>query len=80
MLFLLKLGSLQYAILKTVLSVISIVLWTNGNFDLSDVCKFITHTMKNSCMYMRVCIWGLITKAKILFFQQDPYSNCLLLK
>lgn len=36
-LFWLKLGALQYAILKTVLSVLSIVLWTNGNFDLSDV-------------------------------------------
>lgn len=32
-----KLGSLQYAILKTALSIFSIVLWTNGNFDLSDV-------------------------------------------
>ncbi|XP_047463123.1 organic solute transporter subunit alpha-like [Mugil cephalus] len=37
MLFVLKLGALQYAILKTVLSVVSIVLWTNGNFDLSDL-------------------------------------------
>lgn len=37
MLFLLKIGALQYAILKTVLSVFSIILWTNGNFDLSDV-------------------------------------------
>lgn len=37
LLFFLKLGSLQYAILKTVLSVLAIVLWTNGNFDLSDV-------------------------------------------
>ncbi|XP_072517632.1 organic solute transporter subunit alpha-like [Salminus brasiliensis] len=37
MLFLLKLGSLQYAILKTVLSIFSIVLWTNENFDLSNL-------------------------------------------
>ncbi|CAK6953811.1 organic solute transporter subunit alpha-like [Scomber scombrus] len=37
MLFLLKLGALQYAILKTVLSVLAIVLWTNGNFDLADL-------------------------------------------
>lgn len=37
MLFLLKIGALQYAILKTVLSVFSIILWTNGNFDLSNV-------------------------------------------
>ncbi|XP_037125055.1 organic solute transporter subunit alpha-like isoform X2 [Syngnathus acus] len=37
MLFLLKLGALQYAILKTVLSILSIILWTNGNFDLSDL-------------------------------------------
>ncbi|XP_018546633.1 organic solute transporter subunit alpha [Lates calcarifer] len=37
MLFWLKLGALQYAILKTVLSVLAIILWTNGNFDLSDL-------------------------------------------
>ncbi|XP_021447020.1 organic solute transporter subunit alpha [Oncorhynchus mykiss] len=37
MLFLLKLGALQYAILKTVLSIVSVILWTNGNFDLSDL-------------------------------------------
>ncbi|XP_017273666.1 organic solute transporter subunit alpha-like [Kryptolebias marmoratus] len=37
MLFLLKLGALQYAILKTALSVLAVVLWTNGNFDLSDL-------------------------------------------
>lgn len=39
LLFWLKIGALQYAILKTVLSIFSIVLWTNGNFDLSDVSK-----------------------------------------
>ncbi|KAM9348712.1 organic solute transporter subunit alpha-like [Symphorus nematophorus] len=37
LLFWLKVGALQYAILKTVLSVLSVVLWTNGNFDLSDL-------------------------------------------
>ncbi|KAM9728188.1 organic solute transporter subunit alpha-like [Menidia menidia] len=37
LLFLLKLGALQYAILKTALSVLSIILWTNGNFDLADL-------------------------------------------
>ncbi|KAM9450983.1 organic solute transporter subunit alpha-like [Clarias gariepinus] len=37
MLFLLKLGSLQYAIMKTVLSVFSVVLWTNGIFNPSDL-------------------------------------------
>ncbi|CAB1316053.1 unnamed protein product [Coregonus sp. 'balchen'] len=37
MLFMLKLGALQYAILKTVLSILSIILWTNGNFDISDL-------------------------------------------
>ncbi|XP_068457334.1 organic solute transporter subunit alpha-like [Clinocottus analis] len=36
-LFFMKLGVLQYAILKTVLSILSIVLWTNGNFDLADL-------------------------------------------
>ncbi|XP_038564127.1 organic solute transporter subunit alpha-like isoform X2 [Micropterus salmoides] len=37
LLFWLKLGALQYAILKTVLSILAIILWTNGNFDLSDL-------------------------------------------
>ncbi|XP_036976730.1 organic solute transporter subunit alpha-like [Acanthopagrus latus] len=37
LLFWLKVGALQYAILKTVLSVVAVVLWTNGNFDLSDL-------------------------------------------
>ncbi|XP_028322615.1 organic solute transporter subunit alpha-like [Gouania willdenowi] len=37
LLVILKIGALQYAILKTVLSVVSVVLWTNGNFDLSDL-------------------------------------------
>ncbi|KAG7225130.1 hypothetical protein INR49_014587 [Caranx melampygus] len=36
-LFLLKLGSFQFALLKIVFTVLSIVLWTNGNFDLSDL-------------------------------------------
>ncbi|XP_048851277.1 organic solute transporter subunit alpha-like [Brienomyrus brachyistius] len=36
-LFLLKLGSFQYALMKTVCTVLAIVLWTNGNFDLSDL-------------------------------------------
>ncbi|KAF7697297.1 organic solute transporter subunit alpha-like [Silurus meridionalis] len=36
-LFLMKLGSLQYAIMKTVLSVFSIVLWTNGIFDVTNL-------------------------------------------
>ncbi|XP_039983572.1 organic solute transporter subunit alpha isoform X2 [Xiphias gladius] len=36
-LFLLKLGSFQFALLKTVLTILSIVLWTNGTFDLADL-------------------------------------------
>lgn len=36
-LFLLKLGSFQFALLKIVFTILSIVLWTNGNFDLSDL-------------------------------------------
>lgn len=55
MLFLLKLGSLQYAIMKTALSVFSVVLWTNGIFDPTNVCKVVTqcmHTIKISCMKM----------------------------
>uniref|UniRef100_A0A8C9RWI6 Solute carrier family 51 member A n=1 Tax=Scleropages formosus TaxID=113540 RepID=A0A8C9RWI6_SCLFO len=35
-LFLLKLTSFQFALMKPVLTIISIVLWTNGNFDPSD--------------------------------------------
>ncbi|KAG7278163.1 hypothetical protein CRUP_002123, partial [Coryphaenoides rupestris] len=37
MIFWMKLGALQYAILKTALSILSIILWTNGNFDPSDL-------------------------------------------
>lgn len=36
-LFLLKLGSFQFAVLKIVFTVLSIVLWTNGTFDLADL-------------------------------------------
>ncbi|KAK9527835.1 hypothetical protein VZT92_014360 [Zoarces viviparus] len=36
-LFLLKLGSFQFAILKIVFTILSIVLWTNGTFNLTDV-------------------------------------------
>ncbi|XP_056155627.1 organic solute transporter subunit alpha [Lampris incognitus] len=36
-LFLLKLGSFQFALLKIVFTVLSIVLWTNGNFDVADM-------------------------------------------
>ncbi|MCI4386394.1 hypothetical protein PGIGA_G00061920 [Pangasianodon gigas] len=37
MLFLLKLGSLQYAIMKTAFSIFCIVLWTNGIFSPSNL-------------------------------------------
>ncbi|XP_058505705.1 organic solute transporter subunit alpha [Solea solea] len=36
-LFLLKLGSFQFALLKTVFTILSIVLWTNGTFDVADL-------------------------------------------
>ncbi|KAA0704600.1 Organic solute transporter subunit alpha [Triplophysa tibetana] len=36
-LFMLKLGSFQFALLKLVLTILSVVLWTNGNFDPADV-------------------------------------------
>ncbi|KAB5533297.1 hypothetical protein PHYPO_G00130150 [Pangasianodon hypophthalmus] len=36
-LFMLKLGSFQFALLKMVFTILSIVLWTNGNFDVTDV-------------------------------------------
>ncbi|KAJ8385814.1 hypothetical protein AAFF_G00181700 [Aldrovandia affinis] len=36
-LFLLKLGSFQFALLKTVFSILSIILWTNENFDIADL-------------------------------------------
>lgn len=36
-LFILKLGSYQFALMKLVLTILSIVLWTNGNFSLSNV-------------------------------------------
>lgn len=36
-LFLLKLGSLQFAVMKLAFTILSIVLYTNDLFDLSDV-------------------------------------------
>ncbi|KAJ8375616.1 hypothetical protein SKAU_G00061960 [Synaphobranchus kaupii] len=36
-LFLLKLGSFQFALLKTVFSILSIILWTNENFDVANM-------------------------------------------
>ncbi|XP_012718433.2 organic solute transporter subunit alpha [Fundulus heteroclitus] len=36
-LFLLKLGSFQFAILKLVFTILSIILWTNGNFNVQDM-------------------------------------------
>ncbi|XP_046879705.1 organic solute transporter subunit alpha [Hypomesus transpacificus] len=36
-LFLLKLGSFQFAVLKVVFTILSIILWTNGNFELTDL-------------------------------------------
>uniref|UniRef100_A0A3Q0QS58 Solute carrier family 51 member A n=1 Tax=Amphilophus citrinellus TaxID=61819 RepID=A0A3Q0QS58_AMPCI len=36
-LFLLKLGSFQFAVLKTAFTILSIVLWNNGNFDIKGV-------------------------------------------
>ncbi|XP_033841468.1 organic solute transporter subunit alpha [Periophthalmus magnuspinnatus] len=36
-LFLLKLGSFQFAVLKIVLTILSIVLWTDGTFNLADL-------------------------------------------
>lgn len=36
-LFILKLGSYQFALLKLVLTILSIVLWSNGNFSVADV-------------------------------------------
>ena len=45
-LFLLKLGSFQFAVLKIAFTVLSIVLYTNNHFDLTDVssCCTWTHT------------------------------------
>lgn len=48
--FWLKVGALQYAVLKTVLSVFSVVLWTNGNFDLSDVSPVLSSFTSNFTM------------------------------
>ncbi|XP_029553110.1 organic solute transporter subunit alpha [Salmo trutta] len=36
-LFLLKLGSFQFAVLKIAFTILSIILWTNGNFDIADM-------------------------------------------
>ncbi|KAI5620023.1 organic solute transporter subunit alpha, partial [Silurus asotus] len=36
-LFMLKLGSFQFALLKVVFTILSIILWTNGNFKVTDM-------------------------------------------
>lgn len=36
-LFMLKLGAFQFAILKVVFTILSIILWTNGNYDVADL-------------------------------------------
>ncbi|XP_066534158.1 organic solute transporter subunit alpha [Hoplias malabaricus] len=36
-LFILKLGAFQFAVLKVVFTILSIVLWTNGNFNVADM-------------------------------------------
>ncbi|MEQ2299128.1 Organic solute transporter subunit alpha [Ameca splendens] len=36
-LFLLKLGSFQFALLKLIFTLLSIILWTNNNFNLQDI-------------------------------------------
>ncbi|XP_062841892.1 organic solute transporter subunit alpha [Trichomycterus rosablanca] len=36
-LFMLKLGSFQFALLKVVFTILSIILWTNGNYDVTDM-------------------------------------------
>ncbi|XP_060755714.1 organic solute transporter subunit alpha [Neoarius graeffei] len=36
-LFMLKLGSFQFAVLKMVFTILSIILWTNKNFDVADM-------------------------------------------
>lgn len=57
MLFWLKIGALQYAILKTVLSIFSVVLWTNGNFDLSNVRKYFNSEKCRNAIWILKHIW-----------------------
>ncbi|XP_030626063.1 organic solute transporter subunit alpha [Chanos chanos] len=36
-LFILKLGAFQFAVLKVIFTILSIILWTNGNYDVADM-------------------------------------------
>ncbi|XP_075936851.1 organic solute transporter subunit alpha [Anarhichas minor] len=53
-LFLLKLGSFQFAILKIVFTILSIVLWTNGTFNLADL------TIKGAAIWINPFV-GILT-------------------
>uniref|UniRef100_A0A3Q0QUA8 Organic solute transporter subunit alpha-like n=1 Tax=Amphilophus citrinellus TaxID=61819 RepID=A0A3Q0QUA8_AMPCI len=75
MLFLLKLGALQYAILKTVLSVLAVILWTNGNFDLSDL------EITGAAIWINPFV-GILTitslwPVAIVFMNTNRYLRCL---
>ncbi|XP_068565906.1 organic solute transporter subunit alpha isoform X2 [Cebidichthys violaceus] len=53
-LFLLKLGAFQFAILKIVFTILSIVLWTNGTFNLADL------TIKGAAIWINPFV-GILT-------------------
>lgn len=55
-LFLLKLGSFQFAVLKIVFTILSIVLYTNGLFDLSDVSR----VTPNNVSFLLLDLFGIL--------------------
>lgn len=65
-LFLLKLGSFQFAVLKIVFTILSIVLYTNGTFDLSDV--------SSECFVAIACV-----NVSLVTVRASYFPRCLLL-
>ncbi|XP_042312146.1 organic solute transporter subunit alpha-like isoform X2 [Sceloporus undulatus] len=73
-LFLLKLGTFQFAFLRPVLMFLSIVLWTNGNYNLSDL------SLSGGALWIN-CFIGVLTiialwPIGIMFQQVRVLLNC----
>uniref|UniRef100_A0A803SXE9 Organic solute transporter subunit alpha n=1 Tax=Anolis carolinensis TaxID=28377 RepID=A0A803SXE9_ANOCA len=73
-LFLLKLGTFQFAFLRPVLMFLSIVLWTNGNYNLSDL------SLSGAAIWIN-CFIGVLTiialwPIGIMFQQVRVLLNC----
>ncbi|XP_076607396.1 organic solute transporter subunit alpha-like [Chaetodon auriga] len=75
MFFWMKVAALQYAILKTTLSVVSIVLWANGNFNQLDLAATSTAIWINSFIGVLtiISLWPIA----IVFMNTNKYLRSL---